>query len=308
MIRHYPDNVMTALKDALVNVFWTKKHLREILDRCQVPQSLVLNQDWNGYKYHIIDPILSSLNSTDDEQGPLRRILDETLNYKDGDHLFWLQDGQKRKREAERSLEHLRILVEKHDSNLRKEREEQAQRRAESDKTRALQAFYERLRALKDRYAGYFSSTNSQGRGFDFESLLYDLINLYELQPRGPFRPRGEQIDGAFVLDGDDYLLEAKWQKEPVSLNDLRDLDGAVASNLDNTLGLFVSINGFSDEALQRYRERNRPRIICMDGADLMLVLENQIELPDLLRRKRSMAAQRGEVFVSAWRILKGEG
>lgn len=308
MIRHYPDNVMAALKNALVNVFWTKKHLRELFDRCQVPQPLVLAQDWNGFKYHIIDPILSNLNCTDDGIGPLRRILAETLNYKDGNHLLWLQDGQKRKQEAERSLEHLRVLVEKHDNELRKEREEQARRRTEAQEVRASQAFYVQLRSLRDRFLAYFASTAAQARGIDLETLLYDLFNLFDLQPRGPFRLRGEQIDGAFVLDGVDFLLEAKWEKDPVSLNDLRDLDGAVASNLDNTLGLFVSINGFSEDALQRYREGNRPRIICMDGADLMLVLENKVELPDLLRRKRSMAAQRGEVFIPARRILLGEG
>jgi hypothetical protein len=308
MIRHFPDNVMAALKDALVNVFWTKKHMREILDRCQVPQSLVLNQDWNGYKYHIIDPILTSLNSTEDGVGPLRRVLAETLDYKDGNHLLWVQDGPKRKREAERCLEHLRLLVEKHDSDLRKEREEQAQRRADIEKAKGAQTFHERLRSLRDRFVAYFCSTTAQSRGLELETLLYDLFSLFDLQPRGPFRPRGEQIDGAFVLDGDDFLLEAKWQKEPVSLNDLRDLDGAVASNLDNTLGLFVAINGFSEDALQRYREGNRPRIICMDGEDLMLVMENQIELPDLLRRKRSMASQRGQVFMPARQILTGEG
>jgi hypothetical protein len=40
------------------------------------------------------------------------------------------------------------------------------------------------------------------------------------------------------------YLLEAKWTKDRVNLGDLRDLDGAVGSSLDNTLGLFISIEG----------------------------------------------------------------
>ncbi|MBX9790024.1 MAG: restriction endonuclease [Pirellulales bacterium] len=304
---HFPDNVLNALKEAVVNVFWTKKHLREVISRCDVPQQLVNAQDWNGYKFHIIDPILNSLNTIEHGLGPLRRILAETLEYKDGEHLLWLQDGQKRKREAERALDHLRLLVEKHDQTLKAEQAEQSRRRAQAEEAHSGQAFRQRLATLKERFLQFHGATDPQKRGYDLQTLLYDLFVLFDLEPRSAFALRGEQIDGAFVLDADDYLLEAKWQKEASTLNDLRDLDGAIASNLDNTLGLFVSINGFSQDALQRYREGSRPRLICLDGADLMLVLEGQIDLPDLLRRKRSLAAQRGEVFVAARRILLGE-
>lgn len=308
MTSYLPDNVMNALKDALVNVFWTKKSLRELFDRCMVPQQLIVVQDWGSYKFHIIEPILNTLNVSGEGLGPLRRILAETLNYTDGNHLLWVQDGQKRKREAERCLEHLRVLVEKHDDALRAERKEQERRQSEAEKGRKHQVFYQHLAELKGRFFAFHADLDSQGRGYGLETFLYDLFNLFELQPRGAFKLRGEQIDGAFILDGDDFLLEAKWQRTPASLNDLRDLDGAVASNLDNTLGLFVSINGFSEDALQRYREGNRPRLICMDGADLMAVLEGHIDLGDLIRRKRSIASQRGEVFVPVREILQGKG
>ncbi|MGD1027634.1 hypothetical protein [Candidatus Binatus soli] len=44
-----------------------------------------------------------------------------------------------------------------------------------------------------------------------------------------------------------------------------------------------------------------------MDGADLMAVLEGQIDLNDLLRRKKAIAAQRGEVFAPVSKIILGE-
>jgi len=306
MTDHFPDNIMNALKDALVNVFWVKKHLRELFDRCQVPSELVAAQNWELYKYHIIDPVLTALNTSQDGLGPLRRILAETLNYTDGDHLLWVADGKKRKREAERCLERLRLLVEKHDQSLKAEQEEQARRRKEAEQQRGRHAFYERLAALKDRFLEFHQQPEKQARGYGLEKILYDLFDLFDLQPRGPFRLRGEQIDGAFLLDADDFLLEAKWQTSKASLRDLRDLDGTVTSKLDNTLGLFVSVYGFSDTALEGYRQGSRPRLICMDGSDLMAVLEGQIDLVDLVRRKRSIASQRGDVFVPVRDIMSG--
>lgn len=43
-----------------------------------------------------------------------------------------------------------------------------------------------------------------------------------------------------------------------------------------------------------------------MNGQDLMMVLEGRIELPDLIQRKKDIAVQRREVFVSATDILQG--
>jgi hypothetical protein len=100
--------------------------------------------------------------------------------------------------------------------------------------------------------------------------------------------------------------MEAKWQKAQCSLADLRDLDGAVGSSLDNTLGLFLSISGASEPALCGYLEGNRPRLICMDGGDLMLVLDGRIDLGELLSRKKDLAAQRRKIFVSANDIILG--
>jgi hypothetical protein len=304
---HFPDSVTRALKKALVNVFWTKKDLRELFRRCEAPASLTDAQDWNGYKFHIIDPVIDSLNGSPEGLGPLRRILADTLHYKDGNHLLWLSDGQKRKREAEDSLEHLRVLVEKHDASLEAERTKQEQRRREQDERARKQSFSETREHLKQHFLTLYAALDRQQSGYGLEDLLYQVFDLFELQPRGPFRLAGEQIDGAFVHESTDFLLEAKWQKSPANLEALRDLDGAVASNLDNTLGLFISIHGFTVEALDRYRQGNRPRIVCMDGADLMAVLEGQIDLNDLFRRKKAIASQRGEVFAPVSKIILGE-
>ncbi|RWO88374.1 hypothetical protein [Mesorhizobium sp.] len=53
-----------------------------------------------------------------------------------------------------------------------------------------------------------------QPRGYAFEKFLHDLFAAYNLAPRGSFRLTGEQIDGSFALEGETYLLEAKWQNE----------------------------------------------------------------------------------------------
>lgn len=304
---YFPDNILTALKEAVVNVFWKKDDVRALFRRCDVPSQLVNEQDWNAYKIHIVSPVLDALNISTNGIGPLRRILQESLEYKDGDHLLWTSDGPKRKREAERCLEHLRLLVKDHDAAVRTAEEVRQARLKDLEEQKRGAAFREKLNAILQRFYGYCQDSDAQQRGYGLEVILYDLFTLFELAPRGAFRRVGEQIDGAFTHNKDHFLLEAKWQQQKSNLADLRDLDGAVGSSLDNTLGLFISLSGYSEEALTGYLQGNRPRIICMDAAHLMHVLEGRMDLADLIERLKDAAVHKRNVFVSMSEILQGK-
>jgi len=303
---HFSQNVLGALKDAVIKVFWKKDDVRALFEVAGVPRSLTDAQNWQLYKFKIVSPVLDDLNKSESGIGPLRRILHETLSFKDGTHLLWCSDGQRLKREAEESLARLRALVADHDAAKQTEKEKQdgiAKRKEEANKYRA---FNEALSRLRGDFIQFHTKMDHNERGYDLEKLLNALFGLFDLTPRSPFRRTGEQIDGSFVLDRDHYLLEAKWTKDLVNLADLRDLDGAVGSSLDNTLGLFISIEGFSQEGIIAYLQGTRPRIVCMDGADLFMVLEGRIDLADLLQRKKDIAVQKKNIYISANDIIVG--
>jgi hypothetical protein len=94
MTGHFSHDIVTALNDAVVKVFWTKSDMRRLLEISGVEQQLINAQDWGKYKYHILSPIIDRLNVTENGLGPLRRILQETLRYKDCKHLLPVQQRQ----------------------------------------------------------------------------------------------------------------------------------------------------------------------------------------------------------------------
>jgi hypothetical protein len=306
MVGHFSHDIIAALDDAVVKVFWTRDDMRRMLNISGVDQQLINAQDWNKYKYHILSPIVDNLNSSEVGLGPLRRILQETLRYKDCKHLLRYNNGKALKAEAEKALAHLRSLVENHDAAQTSEEEEKEARRRRIEEAKKEKFFQDKLAKLRSDYMILLSKKNESERGYDLEAILNKLFTLFEMAPHAPFRRTGEQIDGAFILDKEHFLLEAKWQSDQCNLADLRDLDGAVCSSLDNTLGLFLSISGVSEPALSGYLQGNRPCLFCIDGADLMLILDGRIDLPELLARKKDLAAQRRKIFVSANDIILG--
>ncbi len=83
-------------------------------------------------------------------------------------------------------------------------------------------------------------------RGYAFESFLKKLFDVSGMSGRASFRVLGEQIDGSFELDGETYLLEAKWTNLQVSAADLRSFNAKVQDKAAWSRGLFVSNSGFT--------------------------------------------------------------
>jgi hypothetical protein len=140
------------------------------------------------------------------------------------------------------------------------------------------------------------SSIAPQPRGYAFEKFLKELFDAYCLEAREPFRLRGEQIDGSFLLGNETYLLEAKWQNLPSAAAELRAFNAKAEEKAAWTRGLFVAYSGFSSEGLDAFGRGKR--VICMDGLDLFETLQRGLPLPEVLEKKVRRAAETGKPFI----------
>lgn len=132
-------------------------------------------------------------------------------------------------------------------------------------------------------------------RGFAFERFLKATFDAYGLQAREPFRNRGEQIDGSFLLGHETYLLEAKWENKPVPAESLRSYNGKVTEKIAWARGLFISYSGFSEVGLSAFGGK---AIICMDGRDLAEALARELPIDEVLNRKARRAVETGSMMV----------
>lgn len=225
------------------------------------------------------------------------RLMVEVSRISDFTHLERLEDGRAKARHARESVEALRKLTSSHVAIVQEIRDAEKRRLEAKSRIARTTAVVERLDELKGEYFALVTDSDHQGRGFKLEKIFRQLFDIFDLDPKASFRIVGEQIDGAFTFDGTDYLFEAKWQAPPVIASDLDSLAGKLSRKLDNTLGLFLSINGFSDDGVAAHTSGKRVMLL-MDGSDLMAVLEGRIELPELLLRKRRYASQTGNIFL----------
>jgi Restriction endonuclease len=150
---------------------------------------------------------------------------------------------------------------------------------------------------LRDIFYELGASDNRQRAGLKLEKLLNELFEMSQLSPRGSFKVTGEQIDGSFGLDAETYLVEAKWERERLSEDSLLIFRGKIEGKSSFTRGAFISINGYTEECLRAIKIGKQPNFFLIDGYDLTMVLEGQIELTVLLRAKVCRLAEEGKLL-----------
>jgi len=296
-------SLIPPLKEALALAFWYKNDLRPFLATALDDAALVAQLDWTDYKRNIVHRLVDTLASNQHKFfDQLLNLLLATADITDPNWLKRVEDGDRKYENALAALASLRVLVEP----IRKQRtevEETDRRRREDDARAEVQrAVREKLAELKGLLYE-ITAQDPQTRGYSLEKLLNQLFALYDIDAKAPFRIVGEQIDGAFTFEGTEFLLEAKWTTERSAISDLDTFAGKISRKLENTLGLFLSVNGFQDTAISTHSQ-NRPVLFLMDGSDLSAVLDDRIGLPELLTRKRQHAAHTGEIMISAYTML----
>lgn len=153
-------------------------------------------------------------------------------------------------------------------------------------------AHFKKLEQLKDRLRLVESLKNPHDRGYELEALFYALGELTLPTAAGPYsitRKEGDrvQIDGYIEHNVDKYRVECKWEKQGADGDDVasfltRRLDVAGIS------GLFVSMEGFKDSAVNEARRAlaSRP-ILLMDGDEVRAVFGMRINFDQFLTIKR---------------------
>jgi len=289
---------LIALKDALTHIFWTKKDLRQFIELTIENTLIISTIDWSeNTKYESVSQIIDRMAKRQDiYQTDLLKLIQESGNFNDFSHLNMWDNPEEKIKKAKKAVEKLRDQTKGYFDIIEELKKAENARSSNQAKIRESISYQQKLEDLKKAFFEIAINENHQKRGYQLEKFLNELFYFFDLDPKNSFKIVGEQIDGAFTFDNNDYLLEAKWQKKLIDAQDLYGFGGKIQGKLKNTLGLYLSLEGFSNECTKTENPSVKA-IILMDGADLMQVLEGRIKLTDMLYIKRRHASQTGEVF-----------
>ncbi|MER8896340.1 hypothetical protein [Mesorhizobium sp. M0676] len=161
-------------------------------------------------------------------------------------------------------------------------------------------------RLLLAQFEHAAKSDDAQQRGYFLEDLLNRLFTVHGISVSHAFRRNSgaEQIDAAFSMNGWHYIVECKWRAKPSDTRDLDGLLGLVGRSGRQTMGVFLSVNSWSDNVVPMLKQNQNKGIFLFDGYDLRCVLDCQVGLKELLEAKVAALNIDAEPYFSVSRLL----
>lgn len=142
---------------------------------------------------------------------------------------------------------------------------------------------------LLDEFHRLKSNPDAQRRGYALEQLLVRAFRRAHFKVQhnpGIAAPR--QTDLSATYGADRYLIEAKWEGEPLNSGHIDDMRLARLGRTEGTVvGVIFSVSGFRDSATQEVVARRERSVLLFGEPELERILANPEELLRLLRMKR---------------------
>jgi phage anti-repressor protein len=272
----------------LVNIKNTMAEM--ILKPAGVPedlfQPLLIQRDPNTNqllsKRQIAPLILDALEKRSDGKEIIRNLIRITANW-NWNNFYLAKDeflARATVQKAQEILGEVEIDVER-EILLQKENEKGKQEEARKQ-------FIKQRELLLKMFDDLSTSTDHQKRGYLLQDLLDRVFRLYDIPILKAFTRNegGEQIDGAFRLEGWHYLVECRWREKLANIRELDGLKGQIDRSGKQTMGFFLSINGWSENVPPLLKQNPDKSIVLMEGYDLRCVLSGEVDLLDLLLAK----------------------
>jgi hypothetical protein len=158
-----------------------------------------------------------------------------------------------------------------------------------SHRCRELIAEYGRLQAL--------DGFTPQSRGQRLNGFIADLFRCWGIDAVANTRSNGE-IDTAFQIGDRHFVLEAKWEKERTATGPLSKLQKRLRQRLGGTIGVFLSMAGFTREALSDLTVGEQLMVLCLTQRHLEAMLSGLIPPEELIGACVTKASREGVSYV----------
>jgi hypothetical protein len=298
-------NAYNALADALSVIFWNKRPLERYLrgllrESPEVLAGLDFNSDT---KRETSGKLVERLMANEARyQGVTVALMLAVAGMEHFPNLVQQEGSDQMVAVAKAAVAELRQWTARHQAVVDEYARFAADIAKAAEEASHSRAFSESVTGLRMQFFDMHRRDDPQARGKEFEGFINQLFGLFDLEPRAAYSLEREQIDGAFSFETDDYILEARWWKVPIGREHLDVFKTKIGRKGKNALGLYVSVSGFTQDALDEYSAATP--FITMDGMDFTAVLEERARLDELLRRKKRHMNETGQCYFPASQML----
>ena len=295
-IKLTPHLVQLAYEAALKS-FWRKESLRKFLRQTHVAESHLATWSPEESKRDFLDRTFAALQRTDKGKaviGEMATFLAEQSTFPD---LRNWEDSAVKIQDASKAVAELKALIVRQTEEVRSERDREVAKARAREEREVAQRQQASISELKQRLDDLAPQMGTAPGGYAFQDWFYDFLVFSEAEHRRPYNTGGRQIDGSITVDGTTYLVELKFTAAQAGGPDIDIFRGKVESKADNTMGLFLSMAGYSSVAIKEASGK-KSTLLLLDASHMYLILTGGMHCLEVIRRIRRHASQTGEAYL----------
>jgi len=248
-------------------------------------------------KREFLDRTFASLQRSDKGRaaiGEMAIFLAEQTTFPD---LRNWEDSDIKIQNASKAVAELKSLISRQTEEVQSERAREAAKIRAREERETVRRERTSLSDLMQRLNELASQMGTAPGGYAFQDWFYDFLTFAEIEHRRPYNTGGRQIDGSVTIDGTTYLVELKFTAAQASGPDIDIFRGKVESKADNTMGLFLSMAGYSSVAVNEASGK-KSTLLLLDASHMYLILTGGMQCVDVVRRVRRHASQTGDSYL----------
>ena len=146
--------------------------------------------------------------------------------------------------------------------------------------------------------------TTPQARGQRFNGLVAALLTSFGIPARSDQRSVGE-VDVTFTFAGRRFILEAKWEKRKSDTGYVAKLQRRVEQRMSGLTGVFLSMNGYSPDALEEVTRGRRLDVLLIDRTHWEAMLCGLVPPPEMLDLITDAASFQGRAYTPLAELLR---
>jgi hypothetical protein len=285
--------------EAALKSFWRKEALKKFLRECHVSSNFISSWASEESKREFLDRTFENLQKSDRGKAVIHQMAVFLADQTSFPDLRNWEDSTLKIADATKAVAELKAYLRKQGEEIKSERErEETKARAREEKQKVQRAQTDKAK-LDDRLKELHTVVGTQQGGYDFQDWFFDLLDFSEIVNRHPYCSNGRQIDGSLNVEGTTYLVELKFTGAQAGATDIDSFKAKIDSKADNTMGVMVSISGYSSVAITEASGKKTP-LLLLDASHIYLFLVGSLKFAEVITRVRRHAAQTGEAYLPA--------
>ena len=304
MSQALPSHFIDLVRDALLKSFWRKPTLRHFLSRHRVNEAFLATWTAEETKRDVLDRLFPKLEKSEVGRQVIKQIavsLSEQIAFPD---LKGWEDEALKVKNATEAVANLKKYVGMIRGEEALEQGRQTRREAALQERQMNAAKAASVGSLAKELEDLVPMQGTQEGGYKFQEWFFKVADFFEVECRRPYVTGGRQIDGTITIEGTTYLVELKFTASQSDATDIDSLLAKLGNVADNTMGLMVSMSGYSSVAVFQASGKKTP-LILLDASHVMALFYGGWKLGELIGRVRRHVSQTGEAFLEVKQIQR---